>query len=96
MLRARLRQLIDPELGLNVVDLGLIRKIEVVGSTVTVTMTLTSPGCPIGEVLIDGVRNLVTATPGLTDAIVHLVWDPPWSPSDISPTTQETLNSTFL
>lgn len=94
VIRTRLRQLFDPELGLNVVDLGLIREIEVVGTTATVTMTLTSPGCPIGEVLVEGVRSLITATPGITNAIVHLVWNPPWSPSHISPTAQATLNST--
>jgi metal-sulfur cluster biosynthetic enzyme len=76
-----LRQVIDPELGQNVVDLGLIYSVTIEGTNVSVTMTLTTPGCPMHESICAGVRNALLCLPGIDDASVELVWDPPWHPS---------------
>lgn len=85
-LQQSLRRVIDPELGINVVDLGLIRQVTVNGAHVIVTMTLTTPGCPL-HASIEGAiqRVLETCHPALTGVTVTFVWDPPWSTADISP-----------
>jgi metal-sulfur cluster biosynthetic enzyme len=76
-----LRQVIDPELGQNIVDLGLIYSIHIVGAKVLVTMTLTTPGCPMHESICWGVKCALLDLTGVADAEVELVWDPPWHPS---------------
>lgn len=76
-----LRQVIDPEIGCNLVDLGLIYGVEINGSKVKVTMTLTTPGCPMHESLCGGVQMAVLNLEDVDDAEVELVWDPPWHPS---------------
>lgn len=78
---AMLRQVIDPELGQNIVDLGLIYNVAIMGANVSVTMTLTTPGCPMHEIICSGVQNALLCLPGVEDATVHLVWEPPWHPS---------------
>lgn len=81
IIRETLRQVIDPELGCNIVDLGLIYSIEIVGPQVNVTMTLTTPGCPMHESIAWGVENALLALEGVGDVGVEVVWDPPWHPS---------------
>ena len=76
-----LRQVIDPEVGCNLVDLGLIYDIAITGTLVKVTMTLTTPGCPMHESLCQGVQMAVLNLDGVDDAQVELVWDPPWHPA---------------
>ena len=76
-----LRQVIDPELGCNIVDLGLIYSIDICAGNVTVTMTLTTPGCPMHESISQGAQTAVLSLDGVTDAEVAVVWDPPWHPS---------------
>ena len=76
-----LRQVIDPELGCNLVDLGLIYEVKIEGDRVQVTMTVTTPGCPMHESLRLGVQNALLALEGVTAAEVELVFDPPWHPS---------------
>jgi metal-sulfur cluster biosynthetic enzyme len=76
-----LRQVIDPELGCNLVDLGLIYDVNVVAGRVRVTMTVTTPGCPMHDSLRSGVQNALVSLEGVTDAQVELVFDPPWHPS---------------
>lgn len=76
-----LRQVIDPEIGCNLVDLGLIYDVAISGSQIKVTMTLTTPGCPMHESLCGGVQMVVLNLEGVDDAEVELVWDPPWHPS---------------
>jgi metal-sulfur cluster biosynthetic enzyme len=78
---AALRQVIDPELGCNIVDLGLVYDVALAGSSVRVVMTLTTPGCPMHESISWGVKNAVLALEGVEDAEVDVVWDPPWHPS---------------
>ena len=75
-----LRAVLDPELGLSVVDLGLVYGIVVDAATVHVTMTLTARGCPLHEVMVDGVRAAVARVPGVAHVEVALTFDPPWTP----------------
>ncbi|HET9149909.1 MAG TPA: metal-sulfur cluster assembly factor [Alphaproteobacteria bacterium] len=79
-----LRDVIDPELGYNIVDLGLIYGIAVEGDRVGITMTMTTRGCPAAEAIRDGVRERVSAVPGVREAEVEVVWIPPWSPAAMS------------
>jgi len=76
-----LRQVIDPELGVNIVDLGLIYRFAYADGKLTVTMTLTTPGCPMHDSIAAGVKNILLGLEGVTDAEVEVVWDPPWHPS---------------
>ena len=76
-----LRQVIDPELGCNIVDLGLVYNVAILGTKVSVVMTLTTPGCPMHESIRWGVNNALLNLEGVNDAEVEVVWDPPWHPS---------------
>jgi metal-sulfur cluster biosynthetic enzyme len=80
-----LRKVKDPELNLNIVDLGLIYDIAVDGSEVQVDMTLTSPGCPAGPQIMGDVERVLKALPGVTNVAINLVWQPFWSPDKIEP-----------
>lgn len=81
----RLRSVIDPEVGVSIVDLGLIYGVEVRGGEVGVTMTLTTPGCPLGDVLVGAVRRALEALPWAERVRVRVVWDPAWHPGMIRP-----------
>lgn len=75
----------DPEAGMNVVDLGLIYAVDVDGDRVIVTMTMTTPTCPVGDYLADAVRDAVAARfPSLASVEVELTFDPPWTPDRMS------------
>lgn len=76
-----LRQVIDPELGCNIVDLGLIYNVAIAGSKVRVGMTLTTPGCPMHASISQGAQIVLLGLEGVTDAEVEVVWDPPWDPT---------------
>lgn len=76
-----LKQVIDPELGCNLVDLGLIYSVRIEGPKVTAVMTLTTPGCPMHESLSWGVKCALLSLEGVDDAEVEVVWDPPWQPA---------------
>ena len=76
-----LRQVIDPELGCNIVDLGLIYNVRIDGPSVSVVMTLTTPGCPMHESISQGVQTALLGVDGIADVDVQVVWDPPWHPS---------------
>lgn len=77
---------IDPELGLDVVTLGLVYGVEVDDGTVArITYTLTTPGCPMERVITDGVRNAALAVEGIARVDTHIVWDPAWHPGMIAP-----------
>jgi metal-sulfur cluster biosynthetic enzyme len=79
-----LRTVVDPELGLSVVDLGLIYGIAVEGGVVRITMTLTAPGCPLQDVMADWVRRVVLAIAGVDQVEVRLTFDPPWTPARLA------------
>jgi metal-sulfur cluster biosynthetic enzyme len=78
---AALRQVIDPEIGCNLVDLGMIYQVQITGGCVRVTMTLTTPGCPMSASIAAGVQNALLALEPVTEAQVELTFDPPWHPS---------------
>jgi len=82
MVREALREnVIDPEIGVNIVDLGLVYEIEMLdGGVAEVTMTLTTPACPLGPYIDQEVRTAVDGVPGVSGAKVNLVWQPPWDP----------------
>ena len=75
----------DPELNLNIIDLGLVYEISVDGSDVQIDMTLTSPGCPAGPQIMGDVERVVKAMPGVAGVNINLVWEPFWSPEKIEP-----------
>lgn len=83
--RLALRRVKDPELNLNIVDLGLVYDIVVEGASVRIDMSLTSPGCPSGPEIMGDVETQVKSVPGVSEAVVNLVWSPPWTPERIEP-----------
>ena len=83
--KAALRKVKDPDLNLNIVDLGLVYGIAVEGSTVKVDMSLTSPGCPSGPEIMTDAEQQIRALPGVDDVAMNLVWSPPWTPERIEP-----------
>ena len=80
-----LRRVKDPELNLNIVDLGLVYDIAVDGGAVRVDMSLTSPGCPSGPEIMGEAEQQLRTLPGVTDVQMNLVWSPPWTPERIEP-----------
>ena len=83
--RLALRKVKDPEINLNVIDLGLVYGIRVDGNRVAIDMTLTSPACPAGPQIITDAERAVKALPGVGEVTVNLVWTPFWSPDLIEP-----------
>jgi metal-sulfur cluster biosynthetic enzyme len=79
-----LRAVEDPELGMDIVELGLLYDVEVDGPKVKVIHTLTSMGCPVGPMIQENVDQIVRAMPEVEDVEVELTWDPPWSPEKMS------------
>jgi len=80
-----LRRVKDPDLQLNIIDLGLVYGIAVDGSTVKVDMTLTSPACPSGPELMTNAENEIKSLPGVEKVEVNLVWMPFWTPEKMEP-----------
>jgi metal-sulfur cluster biosynthetic enzyme len=80
-----LRKVKDPELNLNIIDLGLVYEIMVDGNDVTIDMSLTSPGCPAGPQIMGDVERTVKALPGVNEVQLNLVWQPFWTPERIEP-----------
>jgi len=82
---ASLFEVIDPELGINSMDLGLVYGIGIdVDDNVIIKMTLTTPGCPLHESIMNGVKHRVGQVEGVGEVTVNFVWDPPWTPAKIS------------
>jgi len=79
-----LRDVIDPELGLDFVELGLVYTAEVEGGTVTVTYTLTTPACPIGPQVSEQMKEFVGELDGVDEVITNMVFTPPWTPEMMS------------
>ena len=79
-----LRQVEDPELGMDIVDLGLLYDVEVAGAKVKVTHTLTSMGCPVGPMIQEDIDRVAREVPGVEDVDVELTFDPPWTPDKMS------------
>jgi metal-sulfur cluster biosynthetic enzyme len=84
--RKALRAVKDPELNLNIIDIGLVYDVEVSeAGEVRVRMTLTSPGCPAGTEIIDDVKKVAADLEGVTGVEVELVWEPYWTPEKMDP-----------
>ncbi len=79
-----LSNVIDPELGLDFVELGLVYGVEIDGSTVSVTFTLTTPACPIGPQVSEQMQEFVGELPGVEEVIPNMVFSPPWTPDKMS------------
>jgi metal-sulfur cluster biosynthetic enzyme len=79
-----LRQVEDPELGMDIVDLGLMYDVELENGKVKVVHTLTSMGCPVGPMIQEQIAEVVRGLPGVDDVEVELTWDPPWTPEKMS------------
>ncbi|WP_445475767.1 metal-sulfur cluster assembly factor [Methanococcoides methylutens] len=79
-----LKKCYDPEMPINIVDLGLVYDVDVEGDRAYIKMTLTTPGCPMGSMIVDNVRQKVESIDGINKAEIELVWDPPWTPDRIS------------
>ena len=89
---AALRGVIDPEIGLNIVDLGLVYDLGVrPDGGVTIEMTLTTPGCPLHAVISDAVHQVLESLPGIRRVELDLVWSPPWTPDMITPAGRHAL-----
>jgi metal-sulfur cluster biosynthetic enzyme len=80
-----LRKVKDPELNLNIIDLGLVYDIRVEGAEVQIDMTLTSPGCPAGPQIMTDIERAVKAIPGVSHVALNLIWTPFWTPDRIEP-----------
>lgn len=88
--RDALRSVIDPEIGMNIVDVGLIYRIAVEGNVVAIDLTMTSPACPMGDMILEDVAAVLARClpPGYTPDL-QLVWEPPWSPALMSETARK-------
>lgn len=83
-LRDLLRDVIDPEIGINIVDLGLLYDARLsTDGTAAIRMTLTTPGCPLGGYLTDAIHDTLQDVPGVTGVDVQIVWEPPWDPDEM-------------
>ncbi len=79
-----LRQVEDPELGMDVVDLGLVYDVEIEGETAKVIYSLTSMGCPAGPLIAQDMERVALEVPGVEDVALELTFDPPWTPDRMS------------
>jgi len=89
-----LRSCYDPEIAVNIVDLGLVYDVRIEGSSVEVEMTLTAPGCPMGNQMLEEVKQTLAELPGVQGVQVRLVFDPPWTPDRMSPEAKRQLGMT--
>ena len=85
IVRKALRQVKDPELGLNIMDIGLVYDVLVEEGDVHVRMTLTSPGCPAGAEIMADAKSVIEDLEGVTSAKIELVWEPYWTPEKMDP-----------
>lgn len=83
--RTALRQVKDPELDMNIVDLGLVYDVAVGGGEVRVKMTLTSPGCPAGPMITNDAYRVLRGLEGVKDVDIEIVWEPYWTPERMDP-----------
>jgi FeS assembly SUF system protein len=79
-----LKQIYDPEIPMNIVDLGLIYGFEWAADDVTLKMTLTAPGCPVAGILAEEIKGAIERVAGVHGAKVEMIWDPPWTPDRMS------------
>ncbi|MDQ1913865.1 iron-sulfur cluster assembly protein [Paenibacillus sp. GD4] len=92
-IREHLKLVLDPELGVNIVDLGLIYRIDVSDGDVAIRMTLTTPGCPLHDTIVGGVRRALEGKKDIKGVKVELVWEPRWSPEMMTEAAKAQLNA---
>lgn len=91
-IRSLLRTVVDPEIGVNIVDLGLVYGIDASADAVRIELTMTSPACPMSDVVVaDAEAALAAGLPENTRIAIELVWNPPWEPSMMSDKARGTL-----
>ena len=91
IIRESLKGILDPELGLNIVDLGLVYDIDIHDGDVHIAFTLTAMGCPIGPMISEQIQETVMALPGVKSVNAELTFSPPWDPSRMSEELREEL-----
>ncbi|HTW76984.1 MAG TPA: iron-sulfur cluster assembly protein [Thermoplasmata archaeon] len=84
LITENLKQIYDPEIPMNIVDLGLVYGFEWAGDDVTLKMTLTAPGCPVAGILAEEIKTAIEKVPNIHAAKVEMIWDPPWTPERMS------------
>jgi metal-sulfur cluster biosynthetic enzyme len=89
--RDALREVYDPELGINIVDLGLVYDIDLADGRADITATLTSPGCPLGPEIVANVRRALSVFEDVDDVQMHIVFSPPWHPGMMSDDAKDEL-----
>jgi|TARA_B100001105_G_C22052247_1_gene298725 metal-sulfur cluster biosynthetic enzyme len=87
----QIKQVIDPDVGLNIVDMGLIYGVDINDDVVDITMTLTSPGCPAAPQLLNGSQTVVQQLDGVEEVNINVVWTPPWDPEMMSEEAKDEL-----
>ena len=86
-----LREVQDPEMPVNLVDLGIVYGVRQLEGQVTVDLTFTAMGCPAAEFILDDVRERLLREPGVREVVVNVVWDPPWTAARLTPAGREAL-----
>ena len=86
-----LREVQDPEMPVNLVDLGIVYAVRQLEGQVTVDLTFTAMGCPAAEFILDDVRERLLREPGVREVVVNVVWDPPWTAARLTPAGREAL-----
>ena|SRR3990167_9511920 len=87
----KLRECLDPELDINIIDLGLIYSINIEGTKVNILMTLTTPGCPLDSYFVKNVTAKLKTVRGVSDVCVEFTFEPPWSPNRMSQESKDLL-----
>jgi metal-sulfur cluster biosynthetic enzyme len=84
LIMKELKKIYDPEIPMNIVDLGLVYGFEWHGDEVVLKMTLTSPGCPVAGILAEEIKTVMEKVPKVAKATVDMIWEPPWTPERMS------------
>jgi len=87
----KLKTCLDPELGINIIDLGLVYAVNIEGNHVNVLLTLTTPGCPLDSYFVKDITAKIKSVKGVSDVAVELTFEPPWSPSRMSEESKDLL-----
>lgn len=90
-IRTALTNVIDPEIGFNIVDMGLVYKIDIHDNSIIITMTLTTPGCPMHNSITDWAEKEIKNLDPLLDVKINLVWQPPWTPNMMNSNLRKSL-----
>lgn len=86
-----LKNCYDPEISINIVDLGLIYNVKIISGNVNIKMTLTALGCPLSQTIIDDIKKQISTLKGVKKVNIKIVFDPPWNPDRMSPHARQLL-----